>query len=158
MCTLVSQGLSKDFGAAGVRVGCVYTENEEVLGAVRVQTRFMTTSSNTLFSIAGAFGNMDAMRAFVVENQAHLGGKANKVKKILRDEQIPFLDTPAGLFIYLDLSEMLDELSWEAELRLTKDLIDAGVFMTPGKECCNEHPGHYRCCFASVDDATLVSS
>mmetsp|Transcript_12748 Transcript_12748/g.46629 ORF Transcript_12748/g.46629 Transcript_12748/m.46629 type:complete len:419 (-) Transcript_12748:606-1862(-) len=149
-------GFSKDFGAAGVRLGCIYTENTDVIHAIKVQTRFMATSSSTLYRAVGTLQSTASLQEFVDENKSHLRATADRVKGVLAEQGIRFVNASGGLFLFIDLGEFLDAQTWEAEAALTNQLIQAGVFMTPGQECYAERPGFYRCCFASVDDDTLV--
>ena len=57
----------------------------------------------------------------------------------------------AGMFLWCDLSSLLDEKSWAAEARLYDQLrTDLRVVLTPGEAQHAAAPGWFRICYAFV--------
>ena len=60
----------------------------------------------------------------------------------------------AGLFVYIDLSALLPEQSWEGERRLAR-LIEQRVVLAPGEHMYEKRPGHFRICYSWVTPEVL---
>ncbi|RSL58227.1 hypothetical protein CEP54_007885 [Fusarium duplospermum] len=129
----ILHGMSKDYAAAGLRLGCVITQNQEFSKAVRAICRFSSPSQLS----------MDLAAKFL-EDEAFV------------DE---FLKNNAGLFVWLDLSRHLDldEVNgdeWEAEKKLSQRFTRAGVIMDTGGEYRAPRAGRFRLMF-TVEEGTL---
>ncbi|KAL6355520.1 hypothetical protein LRP88_11115 [Fusarium phalaenopsidis] len=129
----ILHGMSKDYAAAGLRLGCVITQNKEFSKAARAICRFSSPSQLSMDLAA----------------------------KFLEDEAFvdQFLEKNAGLFVWLDLSRhlVLEEVNgdeWEAEKRLSQRLTRAGVIMDTGSEYRAPRAGRFRLMF-TVDEGTL---
>jgi len=60
------------------------------------------------------------------------------------------------MFLWVDFSSLLPELSWEGEEAITQVLYDdAGIVLTPGAAQHAYSPGQYRLCFAWNDIEVL---
>ena len=157
-------GFSKDFAASGIRMGCIYTRNDDLRRAMAACSPF-TWSGNVNERIA----------ALLLEDQIHLEKflalsrkrlSANNVlaRKLLDKNEIGyFKGSNAGFFLWIDLRQWLgkdqedkggnEEKEWAAEDKLTGRLIEGGVYVTNGKELSAEEPGWYRLIFAQDPNA-----
>ena len=62
----------------------------------------------------------------------------------------------AGLFLYIDLSALLPEQSWEGERRLARLIEQAArVVLAPGEHMYEKRPGHFRICYSWVTPEVL---
>jgi aspartate/methionine/tyrosine aminotransferase len=137
--------LSKDFGLSGMRVGVVYTENEPVLMALQKLNDLCQVSSQTqlwtkrLLEYTVPGGNTGGERwtqYFRRENHTRLRSRSIQITNLLDQYQIPYLPPTAGLFVWLDLSKFLTNVSplaHDSERALYMKLIlTYGLLLTPG--------------------------
>jgi 1-aminocyclopropane-1-carboxylate synthase len=142
----VIYGLSKDFGAAGLRIGAVITRSKSLLAAVDAVTRFSSASGPSL-----AFGKLlladrDWVHSFVDRNKATLAAAYKHVTTALKEIGVKYIrGGNAGFFVYIDLSPFLPDHR-VPEFELADRLQKAGLFLHP----CEEHapePGWFRLVF-----------
>ncbi|MCJ1402621.1 hypothetical protein MMC11_005841 [Xylographa trunciseda] len=161
----VMYGLSKDFGAAGLRLGCLITRSEQVQRACLSIGRFHNPSG---MSVAIATQMLED-ETFVTRHlnlcQQSLRAAYHHTTKALEPLGIRYVrGVNAGFFVYLDLSPYLPPKSCIGqgansqklrEYALAKRLLDNGVFLHPGEEHCEE-AGWFRLVYASVPTDTLT--
>ncbi|KAJ4266456.1 hypothetical protein NW762_004440 [Fusarium torreyae] len=143
----VTYGLSKDFGAAGLRLGAIITRSEPVLRAIEAAMRFHNPSGASLAIGSAMLEDREWCRAFVDGSRAKLSEAHRHVTSQLRDIGIDYLPgSNAGFFIWVDLSPHLpSELDGELneDFALAKRLSEADVFLHPREEHALE-PGWFR--------------
>ncbi|KAF4124475.1 Aspartate/methionine/tyrosine aminotransferase [Geosmithia morbida] len=140
----VTYGLSKDFGAAGLRLGAVITRSESVLKAVRSVARFHNTSGPSLVIGTAMLRDDEWRRNFIRGSRAKIAAAYKHVSDGLRDMGIDYLPgSNAGFFIWIDLSPYLSPREQFPEFALAAKLKDAGVFLHPKEEHCLK-PGWFR--------------
>ncbi|MCJ1463842.1 hypothetical protein MMC07_002451 [Pseudocyphellaria aurata] len=151
----VLYGMSKDYAAPGIRLGCVYTRNSTLLRAL-----------GTLGAFQWSGGPSETVAMLMLENEQWLGeflqlsrerlATGNKlVRKVLDDEGVAYhKGANAGFFMWIDLRPYLSASSnstlkarWAAEEDFLKRLIENKVYINSGKDMSAEEPGWFRVIF-----------
>mmetsp|Transcript_28287 Transcript_28287/g.66104 ORF Transcript_28287/g.66104 Transcript_28287/m.66104 type:complete len:133 (+) Transcript_28287:739-1137(+) len=87
------------------------------------------------------------VQSFLAQSREILKRAHDKVAVALTALQLPFQKASAGLFIYVDMVELLPEYSWEGEEALTEVLFnEGGIVLTPGRAQFSSTPGSFRIC------------
>ncbi|KAF4454132.1 hypothetical protein F53441_3318 [Fusarium austroafricanum] len=143
----VTYGLSKDFGAAGLRLGAIITRSRPVLQAIEAAMRFHNPSGASLAIGSAMLENRAWCRAFIECSREKLSKAHRHITLELRDMGIKYLPgSNAGFFVWIDLSPYLpSELDGELnqEFALAKKFRARGVFLHPREEHSLE-PGWFR--------------
>ncbi|CAF3506030.1 unnamed protein product [Fusarium graminearum] len=143
----VTYGLSKDFGAAGLRLGAIITRSQPVLRAIEAAMRFHNPSGASLAIGNAMLEDRVWCRSFVDSSRSKLSQAHRHVTSQLKAMNIKYLPgSNAGFFVWIDLSPYLpSELDGELnqEFALAKRLREAGVFLHPREEHSLE-PGWFR--------------
>jgi aspartate/methionine/tyrosine aminotransferase len=165
--------LSKDFALSGLRVGAVYSENEEIrlplqklndMCQITSQTQVLVETMVKATGETNEFWTTD----FLEENHTRIRARCDALQAILNEFQIPHLDANSGLFCWIDLSRYLPTLDMDhltpeggellssmqqRERTLYLQLMnDNGLLLTPGLSMRNERPGFFRCVFTAATD------
>jgi len=153
--------LSKDFALSGLRVGALYSENQEIRLPLQKLNDLCSVSSQTQLLVedmmtAKSESSGDSWtNEFLKENQRRIRDRGDKWESCLDELGIPHLDATAGLFCWMDFSEFLpsDGTADERERKLYLELLqDYGLLFTPGRSMKNELPGFFRCVFTAASD------
>mmetsp|Transcript_26043 Transcript_26043/g.51958 ORF Transcript_26043/g.51958 Transcript_26043/m.51958 type:complete len:455 (-) Transcript_26043:1386-2750(-) len=148
----VVYALSKDLCLSGLRVGALYSSNEEVLAPVRKLNDLCQVSSTTQQLVAGMLGDERWVSEFTATNLGRIRKRYERVIKVCEGAGVPYLPADAGLYIWLDLRGWLGEEE-EGEKVLYRRLIsDYGLMMTPGESMDMRAPGFFRLVFTAVGD------
>ncbi|KAM0218411.1 hypothetical protein ACHAQI_001603 [Fusarium lateritium] len=143
----VIYGLSKDFGAAGLRLGAVITRSQPVLRAIEASMRFHNPSGPSLAIGSAMLEDRAWCRAFVDATRTKISQAHRHVTSQLKDMGIKYSPgSNAGFFVWVDLSPYLpSELDGESnqDFALAKKLHKEGVFLHPREEHSLE-PGWFR--------------
>ena len=147
--TLTVYGFSKTFGLAGLRIGCVYTMNQEMYDRVVKASLVDTTIGgiDALSQIAGeaalkyGFPRVDAFRAQIAENRDYALARIEKMPGIKCHKPqatfVLFPDTTGTGWDPVDLIDVLKE-------KYRVALVPGGArFFGPGSE------GHIRICLST---------
>ena len=147
--TLTVYGFSKTFGLAGLRIGCVYTMNQEMYDRVVKASLVDTTIGgiDALSQIAGeaalkyGFPRVDAFRAQIAENRDYALARIEKMPGIkchkLQATFVLFPDITGTGWDPVDLIDVLKE-------KYRVALVPGGArFFGPGSE------GHIRICLST---------
>mmetsp|Transcript_37945 Transcript_37945/g.119024 ORF Transcript_37945/g.119024 Transcript_37945/m.119024 type:complete len:528 (-) Transcript_37945:194-1777(-) len=104
--------LSKDFALSGLRVGALYTENEDIRLPLQKMNDLCSVSSSTqnLVSEMLKEGNDEAswVRRFEAESQRRVHERYVLLQEVLEEAGIPYLPSGAGLFVWLDLRAWME--------------------------------------------------
>jgi len=155
----VLYGMSKDFGAAGLRLGCLVSQNKEMTKATRAIGRFNWPSEMSCVIAATILEDKNFVAEFTKKSRGLLSEHYTIATKILDKAGIDYVrDGNAGFFLWIDLSPYLttktDEAKgWEAEAALKKSILEAGVEMSSGAGYHEEKPGWFRVLFTVEKDA-----
>ncbi|KAL9569939.1 hypothetical protein ACKAV7_006002 [Fusarium commune] len=154
----VTYGLSKDFGAAGLRLGAIITRSQPVLRAIEAAMRFNNPSGASLAIGSAMLEDRAWCRAFIDSSRLKLAQAHRHITSQLRDMGIKYLPgSNAGFFVWVDLSPYLpSEFDGELnqEFALAKRLYKMGVFLHPREEHSIE-PGWFRMVY-SQDPRTVT--
>lgn len=148
--------LSKDFGASGLRVGIVYTQNEIFLEGL-ANLNIFGSVSNPIQMVVSELLTDDAFVDFYLDECRKRLLKSYCIcTQKLEECVLPFVAAAAGQFVYADFSSLLPEKTMEWEHRLSCLLIDhARLILTPGNSQRERRPGMFRICYAWVSPSTL---
>lgn len=159
----VLYGMSKDYAASGLRMGCVYTRNSSLLRSLRL-TGALQWSGNASEKIAILMLEDEQwLSKFLQLSQERLASANKLVRKILDDEGILYRKKAnAGFFMWIDLRPYLPasldaslKARWTAEDELLKRLMENKVFINNGQDLAAEEPGWFRVVFAQ--DERLIT-
>lgn len=148
---------SKDFGGSGLRCGVLYSQSQELLGAIG--------GSNDAFQVSnimqeyGRFlvSNYDFVNKFLVANRRALQLSYELLSHELAVLSIPVIPAVSGIFAFADFRVFFPSVpgSYEDEDNVSKMLCDVGVIFTPGKSCHCQIPGFFRICYAWLPIAAV---
>jgi 1-aminocyclopropane-1-carboxylate synthase len=141
-------GFSKDFGASGLRLGALYTQNKLLLNAYANLGWTFTSSNWVQQALTFLLEDETFIDAYIAENKYRLRLSYNFLSNALSNMSINVIPADAALFCLIDLRHLLREMSWEAEDELQKNLVNFGIVFTPGSACHLPTPGYFRVCYA----------
>ena len=148
---------SKDFGLSGLRSGVLFSENERVLRAVDALAMWASTSGDTQSLLRQLLADEAWVAGYLTENKKRLGEAYRRVTAVLDEYGIEYIPAEAGFFFLVDVRPLMDEVTWEAEERLWRHLLDElNINLTPGDACHNGEPGFMRLVFTSVPTDAAV--
>ncbi|EDU45581.1 Aspartate tyrosine aromatic aminotransferase [Pyrenophora tritici-repentis] len=151
----VMYGMSKDFAAAGLRLGCLVTYNEELGNAVQSLARFHAASPVTDAIATVMLEDEEWHTQFLAKSARVLNEHQSIAAKGLDAAGIPYnRKSNAGFFLWIDLSACLKAREWDAEDELKLQLYNFGLEMSAGNAYHDEEPGKFRFIF-SVDKDML---
>ncbi|CAE7175293.1 hypothetical protein P3342_007934 [Pyrenophora teres f. teres] len=150
----VMYGMSKDFAAAGFRLGCLITRNKELGDAVQSLARFHGASPVTDAIATAMLEDKEWHTQFTSKSARVLSEHQNIATKGLDGAGIPYnRKANAGFFLWIDLSVCLSARTWEAEDELKLKLYNFGLEMSAGHAYHDEVPGSFRFLFSVDRDA-----
>ncbi|KAI1334202.1 1-aminocyclopropane-1-carboxylate synthase [Xylariaceae sp. FL0016] len=156
----VTYGLSKDFGAAGLRLGALITRSRALQDAVQCVTRFHSPSGPSVALGAAMLRDRAWCNGFLETSRARIAAAYKHATEGLAAMGIKYLEANAGFFVYIDLSPYIDHQprrgsgqSYDADYALTQKFVDQGVFLQPGEE--HGLPGWFR--FVFTQDPRTVT-
>ena len=143
-------------GLPGFRVGIVYSYNDVVVQCARRMSSFGLISSQTQHFLASLLSDGDFVANFVAESSRRLKKRHNDFTEGLKELGINCLQSNAGLFVWMNLRHLLEEPTYDGELKLWRAIInDAKLNISPGISFHCSEPGWFRVCFANMDDETV---
>ncbi|KAI0420287.1 PLP-dependent transferase [Xylaria grammica] len=156
----VLYGMSKDFSAAGTRLGCVVSQNRDFTDAVRAICRFASPSQFSMQIAASLLEDQDYIRSFLATSRARLLHNRLVAESLLSEAGVAFHDHGnAGLFMWVDLRPFLPVAEtggdgWAAQKLIAERLEQAGVVLQSGETYRAPRPGWFRLTF-SLDEESL---
>jgi len=155
--------LSKDFGLSGLRVGACYTENEDIILPLQKLNDLCQISSTTQVLVENMLSSKEGDEdeasfwtdEFLRENHERLRSRRDALQNVLDECSIPYLAGEAGLFLWIDLRELLEADAGtpaDQERNLYLDMIESGILFTPGLSMKTECAGFFRCVFTAALD------
>ncbi|GAA5873886.1 hypothetical protein JCM16303_002622 [Sporobolomyces ruberrimus] len=136
-------GLSKDFGANGLRGANLVSQNSSSILSGLSTTAMMMRIGSPTDILWSALLNSDELGYYVEENQRRLGKGYAFLTKWLKGQGIPFREANAGHFLLADFSKVVEKvvadgkkeaeaITTEQEVELLNRLVDGGVYLGPG--------------------------
>ncbi|KAF2159607.1 hypothetical protein M409DRAFT_37907 [Zasmidium cellare ATCC 36951] len=156
----VLYGMSKDYGAGGLRLGCIISQNKRFSDAARAICRFSSPSQLSMALSASLLEDREFIERFLDQAQMVLRDGRLFAEWLLDENKIPYSrHGNAGLFIWLDLEPFLpvsetDGDGWAAARLLNERLREEGVVMSTGEAYRAETPGRFRLVF-SMSEAVV---
>jgi len=148
--------LSKDLGLPGFRVGVVYSYNDAVVTTARRMSSFTLVSSQTQKTLAAMLSDADFADAYIRTNRERLRARHNHIVAGLACAGVPCLRRNAGLFVWMDMRQLLGDATVAGELRLWDRMLrEVKLNISPGSSCHCSEPGWFRVCFANMSLDTL---
>ncbi len=143
-------GFSKDFAMSGLRCGVMTSNNDDVLAAVGELAYWAAVSGDTQHLLAEMLQDTEWLDTYLMNMRSRLRQSYRATTSALDAAGIPYMGGEAGLFVLVDMRRFMDEITWEAEDRLWRRILeDANVNLTPGSACHIGEPGFMRICFAT---------
>ncbi|KAJ4991688.1 ACC synthase [Stagonosporopsis vannaccii] len=132
-------GLSKDFGLAGLKVGCLVTRNAALKSAVTAVQRFTAVSGPSVAIATAVLEDREWVRELIILSKERLAEAHEFFTARLRQIGVRFMEgVNAAFFVWMDLNPwMPDESQGDARLReqvLAGRFVENGVFLQPGEE------------------------
>ena len=144
-------GLSKDFGMSGLRFGCVWTQNDRLRQALGTAAMFGCVPGVCQAMVTELLSDDAFCDDYLRANTVALRLSCAACTAMMDSLSLPYYVPDAGMFLWCDLSSLLDEKSWAAEARLYDQLrTDIRVVLTPGEAQHAVSPGWFRICYAFV--------
>ncbi|KAI7616548.1 PLP-dependent transferase, partial [Hortaea werneckii] len=174
----VLYGLSKDFAAGGLRIGCLYTRNRPLWRAVSAMSQFSWIPVASELLACRLLEDDEWLEAFFDRSRERLAEGRKVAGRVLEEKGVPFYAAAnAGFFLWVDLRSWLPPLSpppppagskgeeaeegdgkrveegkKEREKVLVDRMLEKKVFLTPGMDMFAEEPGFFRLVFSQEED------
>ncbi|OOQ81704.1 aspartate aminotransferase [Penicillium brasilianum] len=139
-------GLSKDFGATGLRIGCLVSQSNKLfLEAAEGISLYNIPSSLADQVTASLLLDDSFVKKYIATNRARLAGSYHFATKWLRTHGIPYLECNAAFFIWINLRAVVKDATAEDILvRLRKE----GIYIAAGEHYGAEETGWFRLVFS----------
>ncbi|KAI8680810.1 hypothetical protein LRP88_04414 [Fusarium phalaenopsidis] len=154
-------GLSKDFGANGLRIGAVISQSNPPLHTALVAVALYSSPSSASDNIAAnILEDEEWTTSFIEKNQARLAERYQLVVQWANCHSIPYArGTNAAFFLWADLGSVWKKHNPGAvdeglDNFLMKLFLDYKVYISSGKDFGSEQPGWFRIVF-SQDEVQL---
>lgn len=148
--------LSKDFGASGLRVGFVYSQNTTYIQGLANLNIFSGVSNPIQMVVSELLTDDSFVEEYLDASRERLRESYLICVEKLEEMVLPFIPAEAGMFVYVDFSSLLPEKTMEWEGKLSQLLVDYGrLILTPGESQQERMPGMFRLCYAWVSPAVL---
>jgi len=151
--------LSKDLGISGFRVGSLWSLNADVIAAYENLNLTHSISNHTQWLLSQLLVEDEFVRGYIVRNRARLTSSYALAARALRAMGVPYVPSRGSLFLWVDLSEFLDESTEAGEMRLWREIFDeAGVLLTPGVGFGHSKHGQFRVVYPCVQPNELAEA
>lgn len=106
--------------------------------------------------MAGMLNDDVFVETFIKESSERLATRYDKFTEGLGKVGITCLKSNAGLFLWMNLNQLLKEKSYESEMELWRLIIkEVKLNVSPGSSFHCSEPGWFRVCFANMDEHTM---
>ncbi|KAK5045726.1 hypothetical protein LTR84_009095 [Exophiala bonariae] len=162
----VVYGLSKDFGANGLRIGCIISQNNVNLHRALVPPAVYSYASSISEVAAAKLLNDDLfIDWYLVENRKRLKQKYDKIVTWAEHHHIQYQKgVNAAFFLWIKLGPMFKEMSQRKgnlstnptsvenlDTLIQNALLAKRVFLVSGANCGNDAEGWFRIVFSQAD-------
>lgn len=152
-------GTSKDFGANGIRLGVIISQNNtEFLTACRACALYSAPSSLAENAVIEILNDASFLNSYINENQGQLSTAYTHACRLLKNHGIPYRNgVNAAFFLWVNLGRIYTENHPEAlfesdESGVTKiifeKLMERRIFLVHGEAAGSEEPGWFRLVFS----------
>ncbi|KAK0664833.1 putative inactive 1-aminocyclopropane-1-carboxylate synthase-like protein 2 [Lasiodiplodia hormozganensis] len=153
----VMYGLSKDFAASGIRIGCLLVRNRALMDALlAVSQSHWPGIADQMIGVA-MLEDGEWLERFRKLNAQTLAERSALLRKSLDEKGIPYDGRAnAGFFLWVDMRKWLPKTDekgqsvqgWESERVLVRLLKAKKVILTAGEDQAAEEPGFFRVVFS----------
>ena len=155
-------GLSKDFGANGLRVGCIISlHNQALMSAILSVSGFSYASSVSEHIAANILEDDSFTEYYIKTNRARLAEAHTYCVNILRRYKIEYMPgANAGFFLWVNLGQAYFDR--HPEIKLGEDiditevvnalLLKHKIYLADGGSLGSEKPGYFRIVFTHSRD------
>lgn len=136
----VIYSMSKDFGAAGLKTGCLVTRNHGLKKAITAVQRFSGIGGPSVAIATAILEDRTWCGNFITISRQRLGDAYVYVTNRLKQMGINFMKGgTAGFFVWVDLSPLLPPSDGvcddtKRQQMLAQEFVMNGVFLQPGEE------------------------
>ena len=149
----VIYGMSKDFCANGIRIGCLISPfNDQLLKAFKAITSFTWASQLAEHVWLNILSDKSFMEYYMPELRRRMTDSYTYTTNHLKARGIPYHAASVAPLLWIDLTSYLDEDTVDAELALNWRMAKAGVWIAMGASFAAEKNGNYRITFATPRD------
>ncbi|KAF2218623.1 ACC synthase [Elsinoe ampelina] len=148
-------GVSKDFGANGLRLGCIVSQdNKSFHDSLTVSTIHSYASGLADHAVAELLEDSKWIEGYVRDNHRRIAEAYQKTTEILNSHGIEYAKgCNAGFFLWVDLGKTWSKKhTIEADEDVTKTIMDRlwkhKVFLASGSSFGSEKPGFFRITFS----------
>ncbi|KAG9847514.1 PLP-dependent transferase, partial [Aureobasidium melanogenum] len=153
----VVYGMSKDFAAGGLRLGCLYSRNQALMEAISAVSQFSWSGPVSQLFAARMLEDEEWKTGFLAKSRSVLKERYEKCTSILEEYGIEYSPgSNAGFFLWVNFHPFLDipayKDEWTAEEALAAKMEDNDVYITKGSLLQAEQAGWFRIIFTQEDD------
>jgi aspartate/methionine/tyrosine aminotransferase len=148
-------GMSKDFGANGLRLGAIISQGNPTLHAALVPVALYSSASSISDHVSADILQDTAwVQAYTAENRRKLSERYEVVTTWARENSITYAPgVNAAFFIWVNLGKAYQSHHPEAQTgsidsEVMTALLEKRVFLASGKQFGSEWPGWFRIVFA----------
>lgn len=148
-------GMSKDFGANGIRVGAIISQHNPALHAgLAPASLYSSVSSLSENLTANILDDKDWHMSYLAQNREKLAHKYRIVTEWAKENAVPYMPgVNAGFFLWVDLGAMYRQRHPEAVIGdidevVMQALLSKRVFLASGKAFGSEVLGWFRIIFS----------
>jgi len=155
----LTYSFSKDFCLSGFRSGFFYSENADVLRAVKSAAGFLSGSNYAEWTIHKLLSDTTWVGNFLVESRQILNRAVTEISQALATANIPYFENAAaGLFLLLDFSKYLTEQDkWAEERKLNTFLsLEGKLILIHGEGLVSYKPGVFRMVFTLYESRLYI--
>lgn len=150
---------SKDFGLAGFRLGLLYSRNEALMAGMANLNTAHLASSHTQWIVESVLRDRAFVAKLVTQNQHRLTETYVSIVRVLRRYKLTYVPARGGLFVWVDLSPLLEADSAAAERALWLSIFrEAGLLLTPGAGFGHIRHGMFRIVYTSLTSDELAEA
>lgn len=164
----VYYGMSKDFAAGGLRLGCMVIRNKQLMRAMSAITQFHWSGGPGEVIATTILEDEKWLENFLKLGRERLSDRNVLTRKLLEDMGVAYHPgANAGFFIWCDMRPFLPSMKeaskilekdatseWDRERALSAKMTLNKVYMTEGEGFKSEDPGWFRIIF-SQDERVL---
>lgn len=147
---------SKDLGISGFRIGVVHTYNEDFIQAYKNVGLSHGISNHTQWLLQEVLNDKAFMKTYIDSYQKALNQSYKIVRSTLQKLALRYSPSHGSLFVWMDLSEFLQEKTQQGENDLwLKVYEETKILLTPSNGFGHKQKGLFRLVISSFKHADL---